>query len=179
MNYKKPRNCLFLTSSHLIWKRPNTWICKISWCLSCETYMKYTENRISNIPVHGCRIGEWLGALDLPAPFLMLWILCGNILLWTSWNIEKTMVLLTYHLPNVWNKYLLTRNLWYYKMIISSAILRFPQSYLSWVLKVVQIWIYLSSFAYSMSGNTVHCIDCTMLLSAEKQIFFCSFGNKI
>lgn len=36
-----------------------------------------------------------------------------------------------------------------------------------------------SSFAYSLSDDEVHCIDCTMLLSTEKQRSSGSFVNKV
>ena len=49
----------------------------------------------------------------------MLLILCENIVSWLSLNSRKSMVFMQYHLLIVWNKYLLTKNIWYYKTIFS------------------------------------------------------------
>ena len=35
--------------------------------------------------------------------------------------LKKTMVSVKYHLPIVWNKYLLTKNIWHYKIICCST----------------------------------------------------------
>ena len=49
----------------------------------------------------------------------MLWILWENNVLWMSWNCWKAMVLVKHHRPILWNKYLLTKNIWYSKIIFS------------------------------------------------------------
>ena len=52
----------------------------------------------------------------------ILWILCENIVSGMSWNSWKAMVLVKYHLPIIWNKYFLTKNIWYHEIIFSLAI---------------------------------------------------------
>ena len=71
------------------------------------------------------KLGKFQGSTDTQChkrtlKHQMLWILCGNIVSGLSWNSKKSMVLVQYLLPIVWKKYLLTKNIWFYKTIFSS-----------------------------------------------------------
>ena len=55
----------------------------------------------------------------------------------------------------------------------------FPNAIIHSSQRLCKLEYIYSSFAYSLSDDAVHCIDCTMLLSTEKQRSSGSFVNKV
>ena len=87
---------------------------------------------------------------------------------------------LKYHLPIVWNKCLLTENIWYYKIIFSSTTpMLLPKlSFMNAKGSCKFEYLY-SSCVYSESDDAVSCINFAIFLSTEKQSSFASFVNKV
>ena len=87
------------------------------------------------------------------------------------------MALVKYHLPVVCNKYLLTKNISYYKFTFNSAttILSLKVSFKS---GKDDVNLNLFTVAFSMLDEVVYCTDCAMFLSAGKQRSFGFFVSK-
>ena len=107
---------------------------------------------------------------------------CVKILYRESASHEITkklfMVLVKYHhVPFVWNKYFLTKNIWYYKIILSSTTTMF---FLKLSFMSAEDRVNLNNFpvALFIVCQMTQCIMLTMFLSAEKQRSFVSFVSK-
>ena len=84
---------------------------------------------------------------------------------------ERSMVLGKYHVPFVWNKYLLTKNIWYYKIIFNTTTLLLSLK-LSFMCDEDRINFNIFPVALLAVCQSAHCI----LLSVQ---CFCLRRNQI